>query len=130
MKKKHPAAADHACPCISRRTIIRHAASALALGAAGEGLSFGLTSTLARAAQETQKKNDRILVVLELSGANDGLNTFVPYGDPAYYKLRPRLGIAEKKLIKIDDVHGFSGGMKGFEQLYKDGKLAIVHGPD
>lgn len=117
-----------ACPCVSRRTLIRGGASALALGAAGEGLTFGLTSTLARAAQETAKKNDRILVVLELSGANDGLNTFVPYADPAYYKLRPRLGLPEKKLIKIDEMHGFSTGMKGFEQLYKDGKLAIVHG--
>ena len=113
---------------ISRRRLLGTGASALALGAAGEGLTFGLTSTLARAAEETQKSSSRILVVLELSGANDGLNTLVPYANDAYYKLRPRLGIPEKKLLKIDDHHGFSGGMKGFEQLYKDGKLAIVHG--
>ena len=113
---------------ISRRRLLGSGASALALGAAGEGLSFGLSSTLARAAEETQKSSNRILVVLELSGANDGLNTLVPYADDAYYKLRPHLGIPEKKLIKIDEHHGFSGGMKGFEQLYKDGKLAIVHG--
>ena len=113
---------------ISRRRLLGTGASALALGAAGEGLTFGLTSTLARAAEETQKSSSRILVVLELSGANDGLNTLVPYANDAYYKLRPHLGIPEKKLLKIDDHHGFSGGMKGFEQLYKDGKLAIVHG--
>ena len=115
-------------PMISRRHLLKSGASVLALGAAGEGLRYGLTPTLARAAEETRKANDRILVVLELSGANDGLNTFVPYGDDAYYKLRPKLGLPPKKLIKIDDMHGFSGGMKGFEQLYKDGKLAIVHG--
>lgn len=115
-------------PSLTRRRLLGTGASALALGAAGEGLTFGLTSTLARAAEETQKSSNRILVVLELSGANDGLNTLVPYADDAYYKLRPKLGIPEKKLIKIDDHHGFSGGMKGFEQLYKDGKLAIVHG--
>ena len=113
---------------MSRRRLLGTGASALTLGAAGEGLTFGLTSTLARAAEETQKSSNRILVVLELSGANDGLNTLVPYADDAYYKLRPKLGIPEKKLLKIDDHHGFSGGMKGFEQLYKDGKLAIVHG--
>ncbi len=113
---------------MSRRHLLGTGASALALGAAGEGLTFGLTSTLARAAEETQKSSSRILVVLELSGANDGLNTLVPYADDAYYKLRPHLGIPEKKLLKIDNHHGFSGGMKGFEQLYKDGKLAIVHG--
>lgn len=113
---------------ISRRRLLGTGASALALGAAGEGLTFGLTSTLARAATETQKNSNRILVVLELSGANDGLNTLVPYADDAYYKLRPRIGIPAKKLLKIDDHHGFSGGMTGFEQLFKDGQMAIVHG--
>lgn len=113
---------------ISRRRLLGTSASALALGAAGEGLAFGLTSTLARAATETQKSSGRILVVLELSGANDGLNTLVPFADDAYYKLRPRIGIPAKKLLKIDDHHGFSGGMTGFEQLFKDGQMAIVHG--
>lgn len=113
---------------ISRRRLLGTGASALALGAAGEGLTFGLTSTLARAAEETRKSSERILVVLELSGANDGLNTLVPYADDAYYNLRPRIGIPAKKLLKIDNHHGFSGGMTGFEKLFKDGKLAIVHG--
>ena len=115
-------------PLFTRRRFLEAGASALFLGAAGEGLRYGLTPALAQAASETKKRNERILVVLELSGANDGLNTFVPYGDEAYYKLRPRIGLPEKKLIKIDDMHGFSGGMKGFEQLYKDGKLAVIHG--
>lgn len=115
-------------PYISRRSLLKTGASALALGAAGEGLRYGLTPTLARAAAETTRKNDRILVVLELSGANDGLNTLVPYANDAYYKLRPKIGLPAKSLLKIDDHHGFNGGMKGFEQLYKDGKLAIIHG--
>lgn len=115
-------------PSISRRRVIRNGASALALSAAGEGLMYGLTSTLAQAATETRKTNNRILVVFELSGANDGLNTLVPYADDAYYKLRPTIGLPANKLLKIDDHHGFSSGMTGFEQLYKDGKLAIVHG--
>ncbi len=74
------------------------------------------------------KDNGKILVVLELSGGNDGLNTLVPYGDDAYYKVRPNLGVPKKDLRVIDDHFGFSGGMTGFEHLYKDGKLAIVHG--
>ena len=113
---------------ISRRRVLGTGVSALALAAAGEGLTYGLASTLARAAAETQKSSERILVVLKLSGANDGLNTLVPFADDAYYKLRPLIGIPAKTLIKIDDHHGFSGGMKGFEQLFKDGQLAIVHG--
>jgi uncharacterized protein (DUF1501 family) len=83
----------------------------------------------AAAALSAQGRADgRILVVLELSGGNDGLNTLVPYGDDAYYKLRPNLGIRKQQLRPIDDHFGFSGGMAGFERLYKDGKLAIVHG--
>ena len=78
------------------------------------------------AAEEASR--DRILVVVELSGGNDGLNTLVPYGNDAYYKHRPTLGIRPDKLLKIDDHFGWNSGMVGFEKLYKDGKLAIVHG--
>ena len=71
---------------------------------------------------------NRILVVVELSGGNDGLNTLVPFGDDAYYKHRPTLGIRPDKLRKIDDHFGWNSGMAGFEKLYKDGKLAVIHG--
>jgi uncharacterized protein (DUF1501 family) len=70
----------------------------------------------------------RILVVLELSGGNDGLNTLVPYGDDAYYRQRPNIGIKADELHKIDDHFGFRQSMSGFERLYKDGRMAIVHG--
>ncbi len=70
----------------------------------------------------------KILVVLELSGGNDGLNTVVPYGDDAYYRQRPNLGIPASKLLKLDDHYGLHASMKGMERLYKDGKVAIVHG--
>lgn len=90
------------------------------------GLS-ALFSNVAHAA--TQGGNDqRILVILELSGGNDGLNTVIPYSDDAYYRLRPNVGIKANRVRKIDDRFGFSPGMTGFESLFKDGKLAIVHG--
>src|SRR5690242_21923370 len=83
----------------------------------------------ANAALTAQGKHDgKILVVLELSGGNDGLNTLVPYGDDAYYRHRPTIGIKPQKLRTIDKHFGFSGGMAGFERLYKDGKPAVVHG--
>ena len=63
-----------------------------------------------------------------MSGGNDGLNTVVPYADDTYYRLRPKLGIPAQRLRRIDDHHGFNPGLAGFERLYKDGKLAIVHG--
>ena len=75
-----------------------------------------------------EKYPERILVVIELAGGNDGLNTVVPYSDPAYYHARPKLGIAERSVIKAADGFGFHPSMVGFERLYKDGLLAVVHG--
>ncbi len=100
----------------------------------GAGLPLLLNRTSAALAAEAlqgtsiEKHSNRILVVIELSGGNDGLNTVVPYGDSAYYKARPKLGIREREVIKAADGFGFHPSMVGFERLYKDGSLAVVHG--
>ncbi len=78
-------------------------------------------------AQEALADN-RILVVLELSGGNDGLNTVVPFRNDDYYRLRPTIGIKENDLRKIDADYGFNGNMAGLEKLFKDGRMAIIHG--
>lgn len=82
----------------------------------------------AQAAAAQAAASGKVLVILELSGGNDGLNTVVPYGDDAYYRQRPNIGIPKNELRIIDDHFGFNPGMAGFESLYKDGKMAIVHG--
>jgi len=96
-----------------------------ALLGAGLALPFGAVRAALPAADS---KRERILVVLEMSGGNDGLNTVVPHADDLYYRLRPKLGIRPERVRRIDDRHGFNPGMSGFERLYKDGRLAIVHG--
>jgi uncharacterized protein (DUF1501 family) len=113
-------------PKASRRDLLRAAMHGVAVSAASAPLPLFAQAAAALANQG--KSHGRILVVLELSGGNDGLNTLAPYGDDAYYKHRPKLGVRAKDLRKIDDHFGFSGGMAGFERLYKNGKLAIVHG--
>ena len=93
----------------------------------GAGLPFVLSRTSAALAAQAlegtsvEKHPNRILVVIELSGGNDGLNTVVPFGDAAYYQARPKLGIAEREVITIADGFGFHPSMVGFERLYKDG---------
>ena len=82
----------------------------------------------AQAAAAQAAASGKVLVILELSGGNDGLNTVVPYSDDAYYRNRPNIGIPKNELRIIDDHFGFNPGMAGFERLYKDGKMAIVHG--
>ena len=96
-----------------------------ALLGAGLGLPF---MTPAAAGPGAAGANERILVVLEMSGGNDGLNTVVPHADDIYYRLRPHIAIRPDRVRRIDERFGFNPGMAGFERLYKDGRLAIVHG--
>jgi uncharacterized protein (DUF1501 family) len=110
---------------IGRRDFLRAGLGSLAFGVAG---GLGRAPSWAQAAADNAQRHDRILVVIELSGGNDGLNTVVPYGDDAYYRARPRIGIKPARLRKIDEHFGFQYTMAGFERLYKDGQLAIVHG--
>jgi len=102
---------------LTRRDLLK------ALGALG----FTAGSPIAPALAATGS-DKRILVVVEMSGANDGLNTLVPYTDDAYYRLRPNIGLRADRVRKIDDRYGFNPGMLGFERLYKDGNMAIIHG--
>ncbi len=76
-----------------------------------------------------ESRTARILVVLELSGGNDGLNAVVPYGDDAYYRLRPQIGIKRRSGCASWTITSASTpAWSGWKKLYKDGKLAIVHG--
>jgi uncharacterized protein (DUF1501 family) len=85
-----------------------------------------LTSRLGIAADEAGQ--DRILVVVELSGGNDGLNTVVPFHDDAYYRHRPTISIPREQLLALDDRFGLNPGALGFQRLWNDGRLAVVHG--
>lgn len=113
-------------PKSSRRDLLR--AGMYGIGVSAAALPMPLFAQAAAALSAQGKADGKILVVLELSGGNDGLNTLVPYGDDAYYRRRPNIGIPKKEVRPIDNHFGFSRGMAGFERLYKDGKLAIVHG--
>ncbi len=100
------------------------------------GLGFGLfggigpvpyaLTQVSQAAAAAQSR--RILVVFEWFGGNDGLNTIVPYGDAAYYKHRPTIGIRDTDVLKIDAQFGWHKSMSGMKQLYDEGKVAIVQG--
>jgi uncharacterized protein (DUF1501 family) len=75
-----------------------------------------------------REERDTVLVVIQLSGGNDGLNTVVPYGDDEYGRNRPTLRLPTKELHKIDTMMGFHPRMGAFAQLYKQGNLSIVQG--
>ena len=82
---------------------------------------------LARSASAASKTaGGNVLVVVELTGGNDGLNTIVPFKDDEYRKHRPRLHIAAKNVLQIDDRLGFHPALTGFARLLEDRRLAIV----
>src|SRR5262250_295004 len=109
---------------ITRRELLQAGLYGMAVGATGLVRVPALFARTAQALATQGSGSPRILVVLELSGGNDGLNTLVPYGDDAYYRQRPKIGVRASALRKIDGHFGFSPGMVGFERLYKEGKLA------
>ena len=85
------------------------------------GLSLLGPSLGARAIANAPKDDQSpILVVLELSGGNDGLNTVVPYADDNYYRLRPTLGIPQAQLLPLDDHFGFNPGLQGIQKLWQN----------
>jgi uncharacterized protein (DUF1501 family) len=73
-------------------------------------------------------RNDHVLVVVELAGGNDGLNTVVPFEDALYYKNRRKLGLPKAEVHKLNDLIGLHPKMGPLAELYKGGELAVVQG--
>ena len=69
-----------------------------------------------------------ILVVVELTGGNDGLNTVIPYADDIYHKNRPTLRIEPDKVLKLDDHVGLHPSLKELHSLWESGDLAVLQG--
>jgi uncharacterized protein (DUF1501 family) len=76
----------------------------------------------------TSTKKDPILVVIQLTGGNDPLNTIVPYNNPIYYDNRPNLAISESDVLKIDNEFGFNSALGPIKELYDQGKVSIING--
>src|SRR5690606_34512805 len=64
------------------------------------------------------------LVVVQLSGGNDGINTVIPYGLDEYYQSRKSIAIQPTELIKLDDLQGLNPNMAALRELYDDGSMA------
>lgn len=79
-------------------------------------------------AQRASSVQERILILIELKGGNDGLNTVVPYADNAYYQLRNTIGIKSEEVIKLDDKVGLHPDLKAMLPFWEKNELAIVQG--
>ena len=80
------------------------------------------------AIQTPTGKDATILVVLQMAGGNDGINTVVPYANDFYHQARPKIGLKAAEILKLNDAVGLHGSMKGFKSLYDAGQLSVIQG--
>src|SRR5256885_17044152 len=116
---------------ISRRDFLRNG---LIFGAGARGLAAGYAAVpdvFAKAvysAKGAGVTNDKVLVMIQLGGGNDGLQTVIPIGDPRYRDLRPTLGKEADAAPSIDKDHGLHQNLQGIKSLYDPGQVPIAQG--
>ena len=109
---------------LTRRSLLERSLKGASMIAAGPMVPGFLAST-ARAAEPG---GETILVVLEMTGGNDGLNTVVPYADDHYRRARPTLRIDGDRVVRLDDRLGLNPGLRALEPLLEADRVAIVQG--
>jgi uncharacterized protein (DUF1501 family) len=113
---------------MDRRTFLRSASAlGLAHAAAGPLAVFGMAQ-VAVAAAPAGAGYGKLLVLVELKGGNDGLNTLVPYTDPAYYALRPKIAIPRDDVVALTDRAGLHPSLAPLAAMWKDKQLAVLQG--
>ena len=106
----------------TRRTFLKTSLGAAALASIGT-CPRGYAQTLERGSDK-----DTVLVIVELAGGNDGLNTVVPFDNDVYGRSRSSLRMTKKDVLKINDELGFHPAVEGFRRLYDEGHLSVVQG--
>ncbi len=112
---------------MKRRTFLRTALSAAALGALGESVPRVVFAAAPSVANHGANYRN-LLVLIELKGGNDGLNTLVPYTDAAYYALRPKIAIARDTVVQLSDRAGLHPSLAPLLPLWKERQLAVLQG--
>ncbi|NUL83409.1 MAG: DUF1501 domain-containing protein [Armatimonadetes bacterium] len=116
-------------PEITRREFVKAGFTLVAVGlVAPPWLATLAHAETSRTLNGLAPANDRILVVLQLTGGNDGLNTVIPYSNSSYYRLRQNLAIRENTVIKLDDRVGLHPALTGLKDLFDQKKVAILQG--
>ncbi|MDX9972413.1 MAG: DUF1501 domain-containing protein [FCB group bacterium] len=110
---------------VTRRQFLSTAALFSAIGVAPQFLVRAVEGQQREAAPPA---NDKILVVVQLGGGNDGLNMLAPYGDDAYYRARPTLALKKDRVLPLNEYAGLNGGMADLMRLYDNGRVALIQG--
>src|SRR6266567_6615128 len=117
---------------LSRRAMIKDGFLAVSAGMIMPSIfSRGIASARAQSidgSRVAQMAGGRTLIVVQMAGGNDGLNTVIPFGDPLYHQMRPTLSIPDTSVIHLDTRLGLHPNLAPLKQLWDDGHLAIVEG--
>jgi len=116
---------------IGRRVFLQQMAQSVGSVPSLNPLSFGpkildLTTLLPQ--DQVEGLKNRTLVIVQLSGGNDGLNTLVPYSQQEYYDARPNLALSKSDVLQLDSDVALHPNMTGFQSLYKNNHLAVAQG--
>lgn len=119
---------EHDHNCWTRRSFL----SSLGFAALGSGMMLGgvPVSTMARSKffnRLVSANNNRVLVLIQLGGGNDGLNTIIPVTNDIYHQKRPTIGIQKQDAISLSDDIGMHPAMNSLESFWGDGNMAVVH---
>ncbi|MGB3542934.1 DUF1501 domain-containing protein [Rubrivirga sp.] len=103
------------------------AAGAFLLGTGANAQTVRASSHTSLLRSLGERETDRVLVIIQLGGGNDGLNMVVPHSSDAYYRRRPSIGQARSSLMMLDGDYGLNGAMSSLEGTWGDGDLAVIH---
>jgi uncharacterized protein (DUF1501 family) len=109
----------------TRREFLRQSASGLGL-LAFSGVAPAFLAQSAWARVPAPESGRTILVLIQLAGGNDGLNTLAPFEDDHYHRLRPKLALPARDVVRISDQLGFHPACRELAELHKSGQLAVV----
>ena len=117
---------------LSRRAMIKDGLLAVSAGMVMPAIfSRGVASARAQALEGSsvaQAAGERMLIVVQMAGGNDGLNTVIPFTDPLYIQMRPTLSIPGTKVLPLDARLGLHPNLLPLAKLWDEGHLAIVEG--
>jgi uncharacterized protein (DUF1501 family) len=113
---------------LTRRDFLIKGTALFATLGLGGGLLYTQTGKPILAGSNEEGIDEPVLVVVQLSGGNDGINTLIPYGQGVYFDARPTLGYKQNEVLALDNHVGLHPSLSGLAALYKLGKLAIVQG--
>ena len=112
---------------LSRRDFVKGVAL-VSIGTTANSLLKGSLAFAAQNPADVVAANGKILVLVQLAGGNDGLNTLIPVGDSTYHSVRKVLGIADSAALPLEQGFGLHPNLSGLKGLWDDGKLAVVRG--